>query len=89
LPPPALISATEALQVIDSTFLTRGAVFALTDDAYIQLLRSCAATGIVGGQVYDALIAVCARMAGAEVLLTFNERHFRRFGGDGLSIVVP
>jgi predicted nucleic acid-binding protein len=40
-------------------------------------------------RVYDALIAACAKKAKVDVLLTFNERHFRQFEGDGLSIEVP
>jgi predicted nucleic acid-binding protein len=39
--------------------------------------------------VYDAVIAACARLAGATTLLTFNERHFMALGEEGLEIVVP
>ena len=41
------------------------------------------------GQTYDVVIAACARKARANVLLTFNEKHFAPFAGDDLEIIVP
>jgi hypothetical protein len=35
------------------------------------------------------VIAACARAAGASTLLTFNDRHFLPFAGQGLEVVVP
>jgi len=54
---------------------------ALTENEYIRAIETVAPT-IVGGAVYDALIAHCAVKAGAEVLLTWNQRDFTRFGDD-------
>src|SRR5437773_1226586 len=42
--------------------------------AYRILLQRLASERIGGGRVYDAVIAECARRAGAEALLTFNRR---------------
>jgi len=53
------------------------------------LLRGAPEAQISGGQVYDAVIAACARKARVNALLTFNEKHFEPFAGDGLEIVVP
>jgi len=36
--------------------------------------------GIVGGAIYDAVLAQCALKADAEVLLTWNDRDFTRLG---------
>src|SRR5437879_3712782 len=55
---------------------------ALTDADYFELLDHYAAVGIVGGTIYDALLARCALKAGADVLVTWNVGHFSRFGSD-------
>jgi predicted nucleic acid-binding protein len=46
------------------------------------------ANELAGGIVYDALIAACARKAGASVLYTCNPRDFQRLlreGGPAIS----
>jgi predicted nucleic acid-binding protein len=89
LPQPRRLPSSTAVALIEDNFVSRGAVIALDDAAYRALLRQAVTGDIRGGQIYDAVIAACARAANASTLLTFNERHFRRFGGQGLSIVVP
>lgn len=49
---------------------------------YSDLLSSSARLGIVGGAVYDAMIARCALKAGAEVLYTWNSRHYALCGAE-------
>jgi len=48
----------------------------LDGDEYLATVNLIAAKGIVGGAVYDALIAACARKADADVLYTWNTAHF-------------
>jgi predicted nucleic acid-binding protein len=55
-------------------------VIALDSREYYSAIREAAASGIVGGMLYDALLARCARKAGAEVIYTWNVQHFRRLG---------
>jgi predicted nucleic acid-binding protein len=47
---------------------------------YYSAIREAAVAGIVGGMLYDALLARCARKAAAEVIYTWNLQHFRRLG---------
>jgi len=47
---------------------------------YWATIREAAALGIAGGTSYDALVGACARKAKAEVLYTWNLRHFARLG---------
>ena len=47
---------------------------------YVAAIHSIAKTGIVGGAVYDGLIAACALKANADVLYTWNVDHFKRLG---------
>ncbi len=45
--------------------------------------------GCWGGRVYDTLIAMVAFEAGAQVLLTWNTRHFRSVAPAGLEVREP
>jgi toxin FitB len=89
MPVPMRVIPEDAVSGIEATFLSIDTVLALAQDDYVQLIRDLAIGGTIGGQVYDAAIVACARQAGVEVILTFNERHFRRFEGNGLMIEVP
>ena len=88
-PVPLRVSAERALQAIERAFVGQREVVGLDPIEYLTVLRGADSGGVTGGQIYDALIAACARKANVDVLLTYNERHFRRFEGDGLRILVP
>lgn len=50
----------------------------LDAEEYFAAVRESAATGIVGGTVYDALLAHCALKAQAETIYTWNVKHFQQ-----------
>ncbi len=54
----------------------------LTGDEYHGAIKEAAEVGIVGGTIYDALIARCALKAKAEAIYTWNTRHFEQFGAE-------
>jgi len=54
---------------------------------YYSAIRQAAAAGVVGGMLYDALLARCARKAAADVIYTWNVQHFRRLGPEVASRV--
>jgi predicted nucleic acid-binding protein len=56
----------------------RVTLVSLTQGEYIATIE--AAPPIIGGAIYDGLIARCAEKVSAEVLLTWNRRDFVRFG---------
>jgi predicted nucleic acid-binding protein len=45
---------------------------------YSAALRQSAAAGIVGGAVYDALLAHCALKVRSEIIYTWNVKHFQQ-----------
>ena len=53
---------------------------ALTPAEYRTTIEQAAAASVVGGTIYDALIARCALKAKAETLYTWNLKHFEQFG---------
>ena len=55
-------------------------VVGLTPDEYFGMLQSNASLGVVGGAIYDALLASCALKSGAEKLYTWNMRHYGQLG---------
>ena len=90
LPRPYRVPPRDGLALLQTSLLDHAeSVVALDADTYLRLIRDAAAGAIGGGQVYDAVIAACARAANVSTLLTFNQRHFDRFAGNDLAIVVP
>lgn len=84
-PRPSARMAAEAVQA----FIARASsVVALDAPGYAGLVASLSERGLMGGSVYDALIFECARLAGVDTLLTFNQRDFGRFGA-GVRVVIP
>jgi predicted nucleic acid-binding protein len=54
----------------------------LDGNEYRAAIRRIARMGILGGAVYDALLAECALKAGANHLYTWNARHFNLLGAE-------
>lgn len=55
-------------------------IVTLAAEEYYKALKEAAAAGIVGGTVYDALLAQCASKAGAETIYTWNIKHYQQLG---------
>lgn len=58
----------------------RMAIVSLTADEYFEAMKDAAARGISGGLIYDLLLARCAVKAGAEIIYTWNVKHFEQLG---------
>jgi predicted nucleic acid-binding protein len=57
-------------------------IIALTSEEYFETLETFAALEILGGAIYDAILAKCALKSHAEKLFTWNRRHYERLGPD-------
>jgi predicted nucleic acid-binding protein len=55
-------------------------LIALTGDEYHATIKEAAEVGVIGGTIYDALIARCALKAKVDAVYTWNTRHFEQFG---------
>ena len=73
------ISAEQAMLFIDS-IRDRLSIIALDGDEYADVLKALAALGIVGGGIYDAMLAHCAIKTKAESIYTWNARHYQLCG---------
>ena len=74
------MSAAQAMLFL-GTLQERLNVVALDASEYFAGVERFAGFGIVGGTIYDAMMALCALQADAETIYTWNRRHFRQCGG--------
>lgn len=84
LPVRPRITGPEGIAIV-SQIRDRLTLVSLSEAEYVSALE--ASPGIVGGAIYDALIARCAIKARATTLLTWNVRHFIRFGSEIAQLV--
>ncbi len=75
------ISAEQAMLFVGS-IRERLSVIALTGNEYAEALRASSALGIVGGGIYDTMLAHCALKARAETIYTWNSRHYAQCGAE-------
>lgn len=73
------ISGEQAMLFVGS-IRERLSVVALTGDEYADALQASSALGIVGGGIYDAMLAHCALKAQAETIYSWNEKHYAQCG---------
>ena len=73
------ISGEQAMLFIGS-IRERLSVVALTANEYAAALEASAARGIVGGGIYDAILAHCAIKAEAKAIYSWNSRHYQACG---------
>lgn len=69
------ISSEQAMLFIGS-IRERLSIIALSGDEYADALQTSAARGIVGGGIYDAMLAHCALLARAKTIYSWNARHY-------------
>ena len=60
----------------------RLSVVTLTPREYLATIHRAADAGLPGGMIYDALLLACARKCAADVIFTFNIKHFIRVAPD-------
>ena len=78
LPGKHRLSGEQVLLFIENV-RERLAIVTLTADDYYAAVKEAAAAGVVGGTIYDALLARSATKAGAEIIYTWKRRHFQQF----------
>ncbi|MGH9609629.1 MAG: PIN domain-containing protein, partial [Bryobacteraceae bacterium] len=78
------ISSEQAMLFIGN-IRERLKIIALSEQEYDDALAESAARGIVGGVVYDAMLARCALNAKAETIYSWNVRHYSQCGPEVVS----
>ncbi len=79
LPGSQRMGGDQALLLLDD-ILRRFTIITLDEQDYCSAITSAAPEGVVGGMIYDALLARCALKAKAMTIYTWDVEHFRRLG---------
>jgi predicted nucleic acid-binding protein len=74
-------SASEAMLFL-ADMAERLAFISLDAEEYWTAITTSAESGIVGGTIYDALLAHCALKAKADIIYTWDLGHFQRLGSE-------
>ena len=69
------ISGDQAMLFIGS-IRERLSIVSLSGDEYADALHAASALGVVGGGIYDALLAHCAVKTEADAIYTWNAKHY-------------
>ncbi len=83
LPMTPRLSSIEALRVVERLLEDGFVPIDMTADVYDAALRRCADAGLSSGAVFDALHLAAAESVGADLMLTFNVKHFRPLVREG------
>ena len=90
LPLSPRISSAAAARIIRENLEGRADVQPLAAADYLEVVRHLGDAGLAGGIIYDAVVCRAAVRAGAEMILTFNPKDFRRVWPDsGIRIEEP
>jgi predicted nucleic acid-binding protein len=73
------ISGEQAMLFIGS-IRDQLSIIALSGEEYAEALQASATLGIVGGGIYDAMLAHCAIKSKADAIYTWNARHYNLCG---------
>lgn len=76
---PHRATAEQAAQCVEQ-IAARFRLVSLEGAAYVLAIQAAAANKVLGGTIYDSLIATCALQSGAENIYSWNVRHFERIG---------
>ena len=88
LPLKPRITSSVAWRLIRENVESVGKTISLTPTEYSSTIKHLSDMGLIGGIVYDALIAKAAQKAKAERLLTLNIDHFRRVWQNGENKII-
>jgi len=81
LPVKQVIPPEQALLFVQEV-RDRCTIVSLNEDEYYRTLALAAEQGFSSGRIYDALLLRCAVKVKAEVVFTWNLRHFRAISPD-------
>jgi len=79
MPGPQRMDGDQALLVLED-IRRRFTIVALDEDDYFSAIASAVKEGVVGGTIYDALLARCALKARVTTIYTWDLNHFRLLG---------
>lgn len=83
------LAPDDALDLLEQQIEPICSILSEPDEAYAELKRLIAKYGVTGKQVHDARLVATMLVWQIENVLTLNERDFRRYESEGITIVTP
>lgn len=83
------ISPVAAMTLLRESIVRAGTVVSLDGRDYLEALDMVADKGRCGGSVYDALHVIAAEKSGADLVLSFNRKHFEPLLRPGQTFIEP
>ena len=87
LPIKPRISPSVTWRLIHENIESTAKIVSLTPTEYVSIIKRMSNSGMVGGTIYDALIAKVAQKSRVERLITLNIEHFKRVWPEGKQII--
>jgi predicted nucleic acid-binding protein len=81
------VSPESAMALVRESVIAVATVVALDAHDYVAAMDAVAGIGRGGGSIYDALHIVAAQKGGAQLLFSFNRRHFEPLIGPTQQLV--
>ena len=81
LPVKPLIPPEQALLFVEEV-RNRLSLVSLGPEEYYETIRKAAERGLTSGRIYDALLLSCAAKSQAEIIYTWNLKHFHSIAPD-------
>lgn len=82
------ISPAVANQLLAENIKPHAHIVTLTASDYWTVINKMVTLELSSGAIYDALIVKAARKGGADRLLTFNGKDFRRIWPEGAELLI-
>ena len=82
------ISPPDAWKLLEENVTTSASVVTLSGADYAALIAELSLRPVIGGAVYDAVIAKAAELVEVDRLITFNEAHFQQVWPHGAGRIV-
>jgi predicted nucleic acid-binding protein len=83
------LTSVEAIKLLEDDIEPICAVIAETEEVYASLKRLIGKYSVTGKQVHDARLVAVMLTWHVDTILTLNERNFRRFQPEGITIITP
>jgi predicted nucleic acid-binding protein len=88
LPRTPRIGPADAWKLLEENVTSCASLITLSGSDYVLLIAELSQRQVIGGAVYDAVIAKAAELAQVDRLVTLNEAHFQRVWPSGASRII-
>ncbi len=82
------ITPTDAARLLQENLVSCATIATLSGHEYLALIEELSHRGVIGGVVYDAVIAKVAELSAVDRLVTLNLEHFQKVWPAGAGRII-